>query len=539
MKRLFVWLLLGIVGVVLIAALIRSLVLEAMLQASVLSRVTQNGMTDARTVAAWSQERWDRAPEDIRTNLSALARVAGARIWLVDVAGVVRVDTESNPSWEGATISGEELNRALKGLESSVQDRSPWLDSALSCVVPVRQGDQIMGAVFLFLPASALPSEVASDPVLSTAFISLFIGAVAAYLIARRIALPVEQITAFARRLGRGEFPPPIAVHGFTEVSELGNTLSAVSQELQASFTTLAEERKRLAGIVQALQEGVVAVDGDERIILVNDRARRMLSWPDEKVTPQLLSGGTVPDQLRHALLRALAGETAELQLQPSGSMDLMAICIPVSAGDGHQGAVAVLRDVEPVMRLQRLRERFVADVAHELRGPLANVSLLVEALSDGTVEWDARQPYMATLKGEVDRLRRLSRDVLDLARLDAGIVTVEIESVPLLELAQQVMEQFRTRAVQAGVKLVADVPEDLYARASCGRMEQVLYNLVENALRHTPQGGAILVEGRQAGSRVRLTVADTGSGIPAEHLPHLFDRFYKVDPARTPGYGG
>lgn len=234
-----------------------------------------------------------------------------------------------------------------------------------------------------------------------------------------------------------------------------------------------------------------------------------------------------------------MAGRTAEVHLQPRGKHDYLAVCLPVASAIGPGGAVAVLRDLEDVMRLQRVREHFVADLAHELRRPLANLSLIAEAFEDGTVRWRDRQPFVQRLRGEVDRLYRLSRDVLDLARMDAGMVAPRLDPVPLEPLSHAVANQFQSRAAAQGAALQVDVGRGLAARASRQHLEQILYNLLDNALRYTQPGGVVRVTAHPEGDRVCLQVTDTGIGIPPEDLPYVFDRFYKVDPARTSGQGG
>lgn len=374
-----------------------------------------------------------------------------------------------------------------------------------------------------------------------SAAIALAVALVAALLLSRTIARPVEQITELTRRLGRRDFAATadLQVSSITEVNQLARTLSEVGGQLEASFHLLVEERLRLSGILQSMQDGVLAVNGAGEVLLANAAAVRLLDWPESPALPAPLDAMPVPTPLLQALSEARAGRAAEVHLQPRGKHDYLAVCLPVESAVGAGGAVAVLRDLENVMRLQRMRERFVADLAHELRGPLANLSLIAEAFEDGTIRWRDRQPFVQRLRGEVDRLYRLSRDVLDLARMDAGMISPQVEPVPLGPLCTSVAAQFQVRAARHGVTVAVDPGQEFVVSASRQHVEQILYNLLDNALRYTPEGGLIRVTAEPDGDRVALVISDTGSGIPAEDLPYVFDRFYKVDPARTSGQGG
>jgi two-component system, OmpR family, sensor histidine kinase ResE len=534
LTRLFSLLMLAFAGVLLLSTLARTVTLSFSLRQTYRSVSVRSAMEDARQIATWASERWERTPDEMRPSLATLARVAGARVWIVDRSGRVRVDTGSNPSWEGSLIAVDELQQALAGA-SVIRDRSPWLEAAVAAVAPVSRTGRIEGAVFLFIPsAGASIQEQWGSSLLWSAVVALALAAAAAYLLARFLSRPVEAITRFARRLEEGEFGGSIRVRAFAEVSQLAETLTRVSGHLKQSFEQVTEERRRLESILQSMHEGVILVSPAGEATLINEAGYRLLNWRTVPRLPALLLELPIPTRLRHALLGATRGETVEVHLRPRGRDDLLVVCIPLPASGGKSGAVAVIRDLSATMRLQRLRENFIADVAHELRGPLANLTVLTEALEDGTIQWEERQPYIGALRNEVTRLGRLARDVLDLARIDAGVLEVDLRSIEIAPVATTVVWRLDARAAEAGVVLLSEVPSGLTVTASPDRLEQVVYNLVENALRHTPPGGRVVIGALPEGNRVRISVSDNGSGIPAEHLPHIFERFYKADPART-----
>lgn len=534
MRRLFAWLLVAFSGVVLLSTLTRTVSLSIALKQWQQDESTVAAMADARTVADWARDRWEREPADLRPGLSALGTVAGARIWLVSAQGTVRVDTGIAPSWEGVTLPPHDLAVPLRGETTLMRGRSPWLESALAAVVPVIRSGQVIGVVFFFVPSTGWLSDALNSSLFWTAVIAFSVAGGASYFLSRRFSRPLEQITHVARQLGQGEFTGPIRISSYTEVTELAETFNRMSARLRESFTALSAEQQRLAAIVESMQEGVVAINGQGELFLANAAATRLLRWEQKPAMPSPQADLMLPRRLAQALADAARGETVEVNLRLSGDSDLLAICFPLPAPEGGTGAAAVLRDLEAIMRLQRMRENLVADVAHELRGPLANLNLIAEAFGDGTIPWEDRSTYVDLMQSEIARLNRLSRDVLDLARMDAGTLTIQPEPVNLLGLATSVAARLAARANAAQVEVTVDVPVGLVAVASWDRMEQVLINLTENALRHTPPGGQIRVEGFAIGDQVCLRVTDTGSGIPAAHLPHIFERFYKVDPSRT-----
>lgn len=531
MRRLFTWLMLAFVAVVLLATVTRTITLSLSWRLSRQDDTLQTARQDARSIAQWASERWETVLRgESRPALSALARVADARVWLVDAHGNVLMDTGTNPSWEGASIASGELARALAGQESVLSGRSPWLESAMATVVPIEKtGLGVVGAVYLFIPQSSLTrSNLGLGPLLWSAVFTIAVSVLVAYLISKRLSRPVEEITRYARSMGDGELASGVRVRSIAELNDLASTLTYVSGRLKASFDSLAEERQRLSAVLESMQDGVLAVDQAGQLLLANPASARMLR------------PGELPESVRTGLQDAINGVLREVHVGRGPEQELLAICSPVVDTEGRsRGAVAVLRDVSSVMRLQRARENFVADVAHELRGPLANLSLLAEALGDGTIAWEDRAPFVRTLQSEVAHLTRLSRDVLDLASIDAGVMEVTLEEVGLVDACTAVANRLVARARDAGVELHCNVAPDLCVKASRVKLEQVLFNLADNAVRHTPAGGSVTVTADLKGGMVRIQVVDTGEGIPAEHLPHVFERFYKVDRARSRSEAG
>lgn len=292
---------------------------------------------------------------------------------------------------------------------------------------------------------------------------------------------------------------------------------------------------QKLQSLMVHMGEGVIAVDDDQRLLFINPAAVNLLGLAPVAEGQPLAELG-LPDTLFPLLSKAAApGEyTPERSTFEAGDAQVEALVSPVYTDLGRYGAIAVLQDVTAELHLRRLQESFIANISHELRAPLASISAGLEAVADGVVPEQDRPRYLRAIMAEMGRLRRLSNEVIDLTRLDSGLSSVEIAPLTIAPAFDNVQERVQLRCDGAGIKLVAE-PSHLAVMADFDRIDQILTNLVENALRFTPAGGQITLSSRSEQGMVRIVVADTGAGIPPEHLPYIWDRFYKVDQARTP----
>lgn len=328
-----------------------------------------------------------------------------------------------------------------------------------------------------------------------------------------------------------------VAVH-------LGSTIvrKRMEEELRTAFRfrermmeAVNRRNERLQALIHQMAEGVVSIDETGRVTQVNPAASLLLGRPgplEELAIDQIGFPPPLVQALEEACTTAHSLMT-EVRFTCGGT-EIRALVSPMVGAQGSaRGAVALLQDVTVEDRLKRMRENFVANVSHELRGPLAALSAGVEAMHDGLLPPDMWPRYLKRMLGEIGRLRRLTDSLLELSRLDAGILQVPMEPFDLALLVEDVAESWRPRAASRGIRLLVDAPPVL-ALGSVDRVEQVLVNLLDNAIRHTGQGGQIRLSVRPLGEVVRVEVADTGCGIDREHLEHIWERFHLTDPART-----
>jgi two-component system phosphate regulon sensor histidine kinase PhoR len=378
--------------------------------------------------------------------------------------------------------------------------------------------------------------------------IGLPVAALVGWVAARRIARPLEEMTAAASRMASGDFTFLPRAAGVDEAGRLAAALGRLGLEFSSMLRVRDEQRAGLQAILGSMAEGVLAVGADGRVLLANPAAAECLGQPrvPEPGTPlqEIVRLPEITAQFR----RALAGENApEADVQmpgPAGRvLGIGAAAIRSESGE-VRGAVLVLRDVTVIRRLERTRLDFVANVSHELRTPLAAVLSALETVADlGDDEPQMRAQLLATAARQGRRLNDIVDDLLALSQIESEGDRLERGPTPLLRSIRSAASAVAGEAKSRGIALVLP-PADAAERtvlAHEGRLEQVWTNLLSNAVKYNRPGGTVTVTvaSDDAGRMAEVAVSDTGQGIPAEHLPRIFERFYRVDKGRSREQGG
>jgi two-component system phosphate regulon sensor histidine kinase PhoR len=385
----------------------------------------------------------------------------------------------------------------------------------------------------------------------------IFVAALGlAFWLARLMARPLQEIIAGAERLAAGEYGYKVYAVGRDEMGTLARAFNHMSERLTAQVVQLREDREQLRTILSGMVEGVIALDAEQRILFANERAARLLTFPSRAVVGRKLWEVVRHRGLQHVVERALAGSSSDREEVPwENSGRSLAVHAAPLPGVPPRGAVVVLHDTTELRRLERLRQDFVANVSHELKTPLAVITACVETLLDGAVDdRPHRDTFLKQIADQSDRLHRLILDLLSLARIESGAEAYELEPVELDAVIAACLERHRTRAetkrqILEAVPLPPAGPDaggrngearpGLAAWANEEAVGQILDNLVDNALKYTPEGGRISVRSRAEGEEICIEVEDTGIGIPEQDLPRIFERFYRVDRARSRELGG
>jgi len=464
-----------------------------------------------------------------------LSGVTGLRITLIDSAGRVRAESE---------LAGDSLNRIENHFNR------PEVQQALQNGVGAdRRLSRTVGRPLMYV---ALRSPIgfvrvatgleqvdaivsrAQRAVLVASLVALLLGLLVALPVARSFAQPLTELSASARAIAAGE-PPRFPHAGVPDIDALVAALREMHEELDRRFAELRREQAESATLVEAMIEGVLATDARGRIVTANAAARRLLGYSGEQAMPDLRQLFH-PKPARAAVDAVLSGESVvDQELELDGST-VLANARPLPSG----GAVLVLHDVTDLRRLETMRRDFVANVSHELKTPLTSIAGYAETLVGETPDAPTTRRFLEVILVNARRMQRLVDDLLDLSRIESGGWLPAPESVDVADTAAEVLEAFADRAHAVGVTLQVEVPPDAPALiADPQAVRQILTNLVDNALRYTPRGGRVSVAARHEQHDTIIEIRDTGSGIPAEHLPRLFERFYRVDPSRSRAEGG
>ncbi|MBX7102463.1 MAG: PAS domain-containing protein [Gemmataceae bacterium] len=350
----------------------------------------------------------------------------------------------------------------------------------------------------------------------------------------RRLTFRVDQLAA-------GEFSGKVYVGVGGELRALAQSVNALSEATAGRLDQLERDRRRLAGILSGLVEGVVALDAEDRIVFANARAGSLLEFPPDRAVGrkfwEVVRQRTVDELVRDASM-AQEPRRADIDWQSASPRSLAVYAAPL-AGDAT-GMIVVIHDMTDLRRLEKLRQEFVANVSHELKTPLAVIKASAETLIDGAVEDVAyRRKFLDQIAEQSDRLHALILDLLALARIEGNAVPAEPAAVSVDEHVGAAVERHRIRAEAKQIELYQIAGPAVTAWAEEEAVEVMLDNLIDNAIKYTPEKGRITVKwGDQAGC-TWLEVSDSGVGIPEADLPRIFERFYRVDKARSRELGG
>jgi two-component system, OmpR family, sensor histidine kinase ResE len=363
-----------------------------------------------------------------------------------------------------------------------------------------------------------------------------------AFVISKNLSRPLVQMNRAAEQMAKGNFNGRIQVVTNDEVGRLGRTFNALANELEQTIAALTVETDQLSSILSSLEDGVVAADLQGIITLANPPALRRLATLGlgETGFPQ---ASVLPAQLSDIMQTVIATKRTTVREISIQGRDIVVTMTPLYQSDGAtlRGVVGVLRDVTEERKLDRLRKDFIANVSHELRTPLSMMQGYAEALQDEFGDDPVQRKELADIiHDETLRMKRLVNDLLDLAQLESGQFQMNFESLDLTGIVRRVARKFQALAGDRDIQLLVQVPEEpVYVQADADRMEQVFTNLMDNAIRHTGPRGTVTIALSGGEGHVQVRVSDTGSGIPEEDIPYIWERFYKADKARTRGSSG
>ncbi len=445
--------------------------------------------------------------------------------------------TGSDPEGGQSLTYTHNLNAALAGREG--YDGDPAADH-MDVAVPVTRGehDYIIYILDNRTTVEALTDELFTL-ILEALVFGLVISVLLSFLLAKTMITPIENLTNAAERVADGDFSRKIEVSARDEIGILTNAFNDMARQLKDTLDAVENERTKLSTLFLHMTDGVVAFAPDGTLIHSNPAAERMLQTRlDEQTCYEPLFGDIAA---LTQVLAAPAGGYIEGERQVRGRTHALLLA-PFSGESQEGGALVVLRDVTEQHKVEEQRKEFVANVSHELRTPLTNIRSYAETLSDnaGELPPDMERNFLGVILNESDRMTHIVQDLLTLSRFDSGRSELKLSQFSFGSAVQDVYNAVILEGQKHEHQITLDLPAGLpEIRADRERVLQVMMNVVSNAIKYTPDGGRIAISAGQDGPRVWMEVADNGIGIPEEDRARVFERFYRVDKARSRQSGG
>ncbi len=504
-------------------------------RAELASREAADAKFDSRDFAAW-----DALADD-------LGKRAHARVTLIDKSGVVVGDSEV-PLDQIANMENHggrpEVQGAL-GVGKGVASRTSVTvhERMLYVAVPYSHGAEIAGVVRVALPLVEVESAESelNRALLWGSTLAFIVAAMMSAVSAELASRTARKLTDVARSMAKGDFTVRAKPTGHDELALLGRALDQLAESLSRTLAKLRAERDFIGRIVNGMQEGVLLTDTEGKVALVNSALRQMLligANTHGKAPLEVVANEEIAALIQEARVK---GHTASAEIELSGLKPRRLLVRAVPLVDEPHGVLAVFVDVTEIRRLETLRRDFVANASHELRTPVTAVRSAAETLRGAAAsDPEAALHFMDIIERNAERLQLLVEDLLDLSRIEAREFRLALEDVDLVAFVDQILALFQGRSAKKRIRLKNTVPADLVtAKADRRALEQILTNLVDNALKYSPEGAEIVVGASREAGVLRVFVRDTGPGIEQRHLPRLFERFYRVDTGRSRELGG
>jgi two-component system phosphate regulon sensor histidine kinase PhoR len=374
--------------------------------------------------------------------------------------------------------------------------------------------------------------------------ISFIVAFALSYIISIIISKPLIKMTKTAEAIANNDFSAKVPARSRDEMGDLARSLNFMADEIKRHLEKISSGEAQLESVLSGMAEGVIVTDAKGNIVLANPSARKMffIDTPPEGRTPiEVARNSAVQNMIDKVLKEKQRLATAEILLNAPEEIYVKVNSVPIMKAERIEGAILVFHDITELRRLERIRQDFVANVSHELRTPLSSIKGYAETLYDGKVK-DAKeqQEFLGIVYRESDRLAKLIDDLLDLSKIESGrmsLVLLPVDLGPLANRTRGVVEKLaREKSIKIDIEIPPDLPKTL---ADERRISQVLLNLLDNAIKYTPDGGSVKVSAFRKDDFVQVDVSDTGVGIPEPDLYRIFERFYRVDKGRSRELGG
>jgi two-component system phosphate regulon sensor histidine kinase PhoR len=470
---------------------------------------------------------------------------AGARITVIDAHGTVLADSQHDPETMENHAGRPEIREARQGRIGSAIRHSATLNRDLCYLAyPISRDGQPGYVLRLAVPLAELDTAIAAvrGRIVGASLVAALLALILAYYFSKRFTSRIRRLQSFAEKLPEGDFSHSLVREGDDELGALADSLTRMGAQIGDLVDRLSVESARLEAILASMVEGVLAVGQDRRVMFCNSSFARAVGArmpvPDQMPLEVLVRDAALVEIIEHVLE---SGESVKSRLQlSSGEGRAFEVQAGPLRAPSRRGGLAILHDISDLERLERVRKDFVANVSHELRTPLTAIQGYSETLLDGALEdQENNRKFLEIIRAHSIRLNNIASDLLVLSDLESGRPAPEPERVALRSAVEAALRTVESEAIVRGVKLECGRIDDAEVMGYRIRLEQALVNLLDNALKFNHPGGEVRIEAAHVDGTARIVISDTGIGIPAEDLSRIFERFYRVDKARSRQVGG
>lgn len=492
-------------------------------------------------------ERGDVADAD--TFADRIGKELAVRVTIITQQGVVVGDTDLNKDEIKDVenhIDRPEVQEAIKkGFGMSKRFSDTVKKNLLYMAIPFGEG-KVSGFIRLAIPLSEIELlETRLQKIIGLALLLVFVlSLILTFLISLIVSKPLTEMAGIAKAMAKGDFSRKPSIYSTDEIGDLAMALSYMSDEIKGNIERIKQEGVKLDAVLSSMFEGIMVVDEKGSILLMNPSLRKQFfvdSAPEKKTPVEAIRNPQVQDIVDKVLKEKQGLISEEITVAHPEEKIFKINGVPIIRNDVLGGAVLVFHNITELRRLERVRQDFVANVSHELRTPISSIKGYAETLLEGAIDdKDNLREFINIIYQDSNRLANLIDDLLDLAKIESGkmkMVFAPLDINPILERCLGVLEKsIKSKRLSISFDIQDNIPKVM---ADDKRLAQVLLNILDNAVKYTPEGGSIKVSISLKDKLVQVDVSDTGIGIPEKDLPRIFERFYRVDKARSREMGG
>lgn len=470
------------------------------------------------------------------------------RLTIIDRTGQVLYDNSTHKERMENHADRPEFIAALHGDIGISRRYSETMGYDMMYVaVPVEQGNKIIGAVRSSMSMKDITDTVHNMwySLLTGLLVTLVVGSIVVSRISYSIIRPIEEITRVARNITQRHYESRVRIKAKDEIGQLAGAINFMASSLEQQMYEISENQQRLTGVLTNMTSGVIFISEQRRIMLVNPAVEKLLGTSGHELVGRLHIEASKNFGLSQYIDRCLdTGEKFRQEVHiyyPQERILDVSFAPYINFKGEAKGVVVVLHDITEIRRLEKMRSEFVANVSHELRTPITSIKGFTETLLDGAMQDEETcRNFLQIIYDESERLYRMIRDILDLSKIEQKRIHLQMAPVHVQELIASTAAIVQEQVNRKQLSLTLPDPEPaVWLTTDKDCLEQIVLNLLANAVAYTPEGGSIALRVKQDGAQVQIQVEDTGIGIPEQDIPRIFERFYRVDKARSRDSGG